>query len=294
MSKYIKSPVNWVGNKYKYLDIINELVSDSKYDTVFDLFLGSGNILLNIQCEAKQFVGNDKNKLIPNIYKKLTNYTYNHEDIEAILNRFNRFSTKEDYYIFRDYWNEKYLSDSFDKDFIIETMLLLKMCSNSMVRFNSKEGYFNQGFRGLGTKKEFFRDATKDIVVNGLNKLKETLLEKEFIFTNENFIEFKDVNEKSLIILDPPYILRSDMYDNDFSKEIDDKILDLIKNTNNDFIYFNYLERDGEVYKELFDIIEKYEFRTIPINNKTLAGQGRKGNSTKKVQEVIITNIKKG
>ena len=40
-----------------------------------------------------------------------------------------------------------------DKDFIYETVILLKMCSNSMVRFNATKGYFNQGFRGISKGK---------------------------------------------------------------------------------------------------------------------------------------------
>jgi site-specific DNA-adenine methylase len=289
---YIKSPVNWVGNKHKYLDIINKLINYKKYNTVHELFMGSGNLLLNLECEAEHFYGSDKTKLIPNLYKELTKYAYILDDIEEVLNRFNRFSNKDDYYIFRDYWNNKYLNDKFDKRFIVETILLLKMCSNSMVRFNPKGGYFNQGFRGLGNKDEFFTDSMKHLVVDGLNELKIRLLEKNFEFFNANFVDFKDEDNNSLLILDPPYILRKDMYDTDFSKEIDEKLLTLISNTKNDFIYFNYLIRDGIEHKLLKEIIKQNNFKIININNKTLAGQGRSKN-IREVQEVIITNVRR-
>jgi site-specific DNA-adenine methylase len=42
MSNYIKSPVNWVGNKYKYLDTINKLISGKKYKNVYELFFLKG------------------------------------------------------------------------------------------------------------------------------------------------------------------------------------------------------------------------------------------------------------
>lgn len=287
-----KTPFNWVGNKFKYIDEINNLVRNKKYNSVIDMFMGSGNILLNINTNANKMIGNDKIKLLPCVYTEIAKnkHVYALEDVDIILNRFNRFSKKEDYYIFRDYWNEKYLNDKMDKDFIIETVLLLKMCSNSMVRFNQKEGYFNQGFRGLGKKDEFFTESMKRLCVDSVNSLTEILNKKEFDFTSEDFLNFKDSNDNNLIILDPPYILRSDMYTVDWNKEHEDKLNKLIMNTKNDFIYFNYLERDGIVNQELVDIIKKRGLTVVEINNKTNAGQGRSKN-TIEVKEVLITNI---
>lgn len=287
-----KAPFNWVGNKFKYIDEINNLVRNKKYNSVIDMFMGSGNILLNINTNANKMIGNDKIGLLPCVYTEIAKnkHVYTLEDIDIILNRFNRFSKKEDYYIFRDYWNEKYLNDKMDKDFIIETVLLLKMCSNSMVRFNQKEGYFNQGFRGLGKKDEFFTESMKRLCVDSVNSLTEILNKKEFDFTSEDFLNFKDLNDNNLIILDPPYILRSDMYTVDWNKEHEDKLNKLIMNTKNDFIYFNYLERDGIVNQELVDIIKKRGLTVVEINNKTNAGQGRSKN-TIEVKEVLITNI---
>lgn len=287
-----KTPFNWVGNKFKYIDEINNLVRNKKYNSVIDMFMGSGNILLNIDLNANKMIGNDKIKLLPCIYTEIAKnkYVYTLEDVDIILNKFNRFSQKEDYYIFRDCWNEKYLNDKIDRDFIMETVLLLKMCSNSMVRFNQKEGYFNQGFRGLGKKDEFFTESMKRLCVDSVNALTEILNKKEFDFTSEDFLNFKDSDDNNLIILDPPYILRSDMYTVDWNKEHEDKLNKLIMDTKNDFIYFNYLERDGIVNQELVDIIKKRGLTVIEINNKTNAGQGRIKN-TIEVKEVLITNI---
>ena len=287
-----KTPFNWVGNKFKYIDVINNLVRNKNYNSVIDMFMGSGNILLNINTNANKMIGNDKIKLLPCIYTEIekNKHMYTLEDVDIILNRFNRFSKKEDYYIFRDYWNEKYLNDKMDEDFIIETVLLLKMCSNSMVRFNQKEGYFNQGFRGLGKKDEFFTESMKRLCVDSVNSLTEILNKKEFDFTSEDFLNFKDSDDNHLIILDPPYILRSDMYTVDWNKEHENKLNELIMKTKNDFIYFNYLERDGIVNQELVDIIKKRGLTVIEINNKTNAGQGRSKN-TIEVKEVLITNI---
>lgn len=289
----IKTPFNWVGNKFKFINEINNIVKNKKYNNVIDLFMGSGNIILNIDVESDNLIGNDKIKLLPKIYNTLLKNQYNYEynDIEEILNRFNRFSKKEDYYEFRDYWNEKYLSNNFDKKFIMETILLLKMCSNSMVRFNPKHGYFNQGFRGLGKKKEFFTEKMKSLCLDEVNNLLN-VLNDSYKFINEDFLNIDNLPEgKNLLILDPPYILKKDMYDTDWSKEHDNRLFELMKCKNNDWIYFNYLKRDGIENEELKQFIKENNLSYIEINNKTLAGQGRDKN-IKDVSEVIITNIK--
>lgn len=290
---YIKSPVNWVGNKFKYLGLCNNLVKGKKYSKVIDLFMGSGNLIINIDCEANKYIGNDKNKLVPKLYGEVVKHQYSLNELEIILNQFNRFSKKEDYYVFRDYWNKKYLSDNFDKNFVYETILLLKMCSNSMVRFNPTEGYFNQGFRGLGNKTEFFANEMKNICVDGLNQLAEALKSRQYKFTNTDFLPHVDkfLEPDNLLILDPPYILRADMYDTDFSQKHDIALLDIIQNTKSDFIYFNYLYRDGKVNEQLNNLINTNNFNVIEINNKTLAGQGRSEN-IKEVNEVIVTNVR--
>ncbi len=130
----------------------------------------------------------------------------------------------------------------------------------------------------------------KSLCVDGLNNLKNKLNGGNYSFVNKDFNDFTDAANNSLMILDPPYILRQDMYDTDFTKEIDDKLLKLISNTKNDFIYFNYLERDGVKHEELIKVVEEKNFRVIDINNKTLAGQGRSAN-VREVQEVIVTNV---
>lgn len=188
---------------------------------------------------------------------------------------------------------KKYLSNKFDREFIIETILLLKMCSNSMVRFNPKEGYFNQGFRGLGKKKEFFTDKMKSMCIEEINNLSKVLNNCKWEFFNKDFLEYKDVKHsdlKNLLIIDPPYMLRHDMYDTDWTIEHDKKLFELLKNTKNDFIYFNYLERDGEVNQIMLDFINENKLKYIEINNKTLSGQGRSKN-IRNVKEVIITNV---
>lgn len=287
----MKTPFNWVGNKYNYIDTINDVVKNKKYNKVIDMFMGSGNILLNLDCEANKFIGNDKQRLLPLLYQSIKESSgmFDVLELRNIIAKWNNFSNKQDYYDFREYWNIKYSRNQFDREFIYETALLLKMCSNSMVRFN-KQGEFNQGFRGLGNKKEFFGESMIKLIVDGLNELDNNLCDREYKFINYDVLGIK-YNRDDLLILDPPYILRQDMYSQDFSTQHDDYLLDILKKKEVDFIYFNYIERDGEKHSKLCDILENNpDFKIIELSNKTKSGQG--ANGSKNIKEVLITNIK--
>lgn len=292
---YIKTPLNWVGNKYKHLDKINEIVGGRKYRYVIEPFMGSGNILLNINTPATIYIGSDNISLVPRLYSYIqgNEHEYVGEEFEGILKAWNNFTDKEDYYAFRSYWNAKYTNNIYNKDFVYETVALLKMCSNSMVRFN-RNGEFNQGLRGLAKNKaEFFTERMKYNIIKQLNLLSAALNQRNYTFKMNDFKNtLKLASPNDLIILDPPYIMRTDMYDTNFSKEDDEYLLEFLAYTKSDFLYFNYLESDGVVNKKINNLFgsTKHKFLRIEnINNKTLSGQGRKG--TKEVKEVIITNI---
>lgn len=289
----MKSPFNWVGNKYKFIPVINELVKGKSYNMVVDLFLGSGNVSLNIACQRRMTIANDNQRLIPFVLERISlEKPFCDEEINSVLNKNNRFSSNDDYYLFREYWNKKYLSNSFDREFVLETALLLKMCSNSMVRFN-RDGVFNQGFRGLGKDSEFFKKTMLDSVLEQINDLIVFFQNNKFKFTNKDFKEYKDESTNNrLLILDPPYDLGdAGMYNKDFTKNDSDFLLSLLRTTKNDFVYFNYLEHGTLVHLSLKSLIEEMNFKVVEIgDNNVSAGQG-KLKDKKWVKEVMVTNV---
>ncbi len=285
-----KNPFNWVGNKYKYVKNINEIIK-GKYENVYDVFMGSGNIIVNLDCSANLFIGNDIIPLLPNLYnviKKQEKFTK--VELDEIINKW-KFTDKAHYYYFRDHWNKKYLFDNYDRKFIYETILLLKMCSNSMVRFNRKHRYFNQGFRGISKgRKEFFTPMAKDKIVRELNDFRTKLQENTFEFHNK---DFKDllllVNKGDLVLLDPPYILSEGMYGADFTKEDDQYIFDFLSTTEADFVYFNYLESGDEINKELQEFLDKEDFNVEVISERSATGQNKK--NVKSICEIMVSNM---
>lgn len=289
----MKSPFNWVGNKYKFVSLINDLIANNKYSMVVDLFLGSGNVSLNLLCQRNITIANDKQRLIPMVMERISlEESFKKEEIQSILNSNKRFSSNEDYYLFRDYWNQKYLKGEFDRAFVLETALLLKMCSNSMVRFNN-DGVFNQGFRGLGKDNEFFKESMIESVLSQMNDLISFFKENKFKFTKKDFKEYKDEESSDrLLILDPPYDLGdAGMYDKNFTKEDSNFLLSLLRKTKNHFFYFNYLEHGDLVHEPLKNLIDEMKFKVIEIgDNNVSAGQG-KINDRKWVKEIMVTNV---
>lgn len=294
----IRIPFNWAGNKYDYTQFINTLVMGRSYDRVIDSFLGSGTLLLNMRCTANEYIGNDIIKLIPSVLNYLANNNINISlnDVTEIDRNW-QFTLSEHYYTFRDYWNERYMGDEMDKQFVIETVMLLKMCNNSVVRFNQK-GEFNQGFRGISKTKErglgkFFSDASLRSIQAEINMLDKILINRKYEFHNKDFRELLttlNVGSKELLLMDPPYIItNTSVYGETYKEEEEKYLLDLLDGTQTDFILFNYLTNSDMEHNKLQELIDKNNYKVIVLRNK---GKLKSICNTNTSQEVIITNIK--
>lgn len=286
----VKSPFNYVGNKFKYRKHVQDLVGGKHYSKIIDPFMGSGNLLFNTGAKAEQYIGIDSQRLLPKIFSQLKREkTFLSSEMWGIIDTWGNFTEKENYYRFRDLWNTDFKEDNYNRDFILRTILLFKLCSNSMVRYNSK-GEFNQGFRGANPD-GFFKENTIKQYVKELNELRKFLRKNNFNFYVDDSIKqlSKFPTRESLILLDPPYILKSKgMYGvGTYDEDSENQLLDYILNTENDFILFNYIERDGETHSKLAEVSRHY--RVIELSTSTQTGQNRTG--TKQVIEVLITNI---
>lgn len=283
----MKSPFNWVGNKIKYIDKINELIRDKEYDIIYDCFMGSGNIIFNINNDST-LIGMDEIPLLVNIYQFLSLKKYKRSSIlkhfRGEVELYNNFTTKEDYYTFRCLWNKDYKAHNINLNFVVRTLILTKLCSNSMVRFNSK-GEFNQGFRG---SKAWFNENNINKLTSELKSLNDFLYYKEIKFINTNSLTFKYEKGNNLLICDPPYVFKKSMYNNNYEGEA--SIIDILSKHKGDFILFNTLERNNESYEEILKWVESHKYRVIVLRDQIIfTGQKSKGCYN---LEVMITNIK--
>jgi site-specific DNA-adenine methylase len=274
---------NWVGNKIKYIEQIKSLTKDFKI--VADGMMGSGNVLVEL-AKTHEIIGNDIIKLMPVLYKHYNEFHISKWIFYDIVNYW-KFSKKEHYYKFRDSWNDRYLRDDYNRTFLIETFLLLKMCSNSMVRFNSK-GEFNQGFRGCNGP--FFDDSKFEQWTKELNDIRNVLIKAKTTFSSVDILSFLSQKfdiKNTVFIFDPPYMLATGMYSRNFSKATEVRILRQIILNKLNFVYFNFLERENKTNEQIQNFAKRY--KTVILNIKSSTGQNRK--KTSEVKEIMITNI---
>ena len=216
-----------------------------------------------------------------------------------IINQYNKFRDKQNYYDFREDWNKDYKFWVITFDFVIRTILLLKMMSNSMVRFNRK-WEFNQWYRWTKDFELWFfnKDKIKNIN-NEFNKLLKLFNENNYCFRNKDLLDdIKQYWENDLLILDPPYLLWHAewnlywMWWKDWNREKEKELLEFLLNDYKwDFIYFNYLSVNWNKLNVLDNFIkESLNVKIIPLREQVSTWQKRV-QWTKKVEEVLITNI---
>lgn len=273
---------NWLGNKSKYYKIIEPYFRN--FSTIIDPMMGSASILF--KTKNKKIIGNDTIKLIPKLLSDFDSFDKSYKCFIKVCEKFNNFRKKNDYYEFRKYWNEKYVNNNFDKKFLVETIILLKTCSNSVVRFNRKQ-YFNSGFRGIKNNENFFSDAQ-------LRKYSDELqtIQINGEFYNSDVIDFLSNRQfdfaNSIFVFDPPYMLALGAYDNfSYTHEKEENIYNFIKTNNANFLFFNILKRNDVIYNNF----EKFsrDYNKIQLASKSTSGQNRNGTSN--IEELLVTNL---
>lgn len=277
----IKSPLNYVGGKYKLLPQILPLFPD-KIDTFIDLFCGGCNVGINVNA----------NKIICN-------------DIEAhvidLLNSLNQLSSKEALHILKNTINTYKLSKINEEGFkkirkdyncgkttwnIFYAMITNAF--NYQIRFN-KNGEYNMPF---GRNRSSFNPTLEKRFVKFGNKLKDINIK----FTNNNYktLDINKLNKNDFIYCDPPYLISCASYNenNGWNEEKDNlllHILDKINKNNVKFALSNVLESKGKSNDILKDWSKKYNIYHLN-NTYSNCNYHTKNKSKNSSDEVLITN----
>lgn len=196
----IKSPLNYVGGKYKLLSQLLPLFP-KEIGAFYDLFGGGFNVGVNV--EAERHIYNDKLHPITNLLRDMYQ-----NDISTLLENIDKYITdyglsktnKEGYLRLRSDYNAIHQSHRPS----CALYALLAHGFNNQVRFNGK-GEFNLPFG----KREFNPTLRKRFIAF-VEKL-QTLNVK---FYSKDFREFNvDAFDKGdFIYCDPPYLLSSATY----------------------------------------------------------------------------------
>jgi DNA adenine methylase len=191
----IKSPLNYVGGKYKLLPQLLPLFP-KKIKTFYDLFGGGFNVGINV--EAERHIYNDKLHPVTNLLLDMyqNDILTLLENIDGYIEDYRLSKTnKEGYLCLRSDYNE--IPEPFRPSCAFYTLIAHSF--NNQIRFN-KKGEFNMPF-GVSS----FNPTLRKRFVEFVEKL-QTLDAK---FYSKDFREFKvdAFDKRDFVYCDPPYLL---------------------------------------------------------------------------------------
>lgn len=275
----LKSPINYIGNKYSLLPQLLPLLPQTK--NFIDLF--GGSFTLGINMDSEQLYYNEYDEKVFNLIRFLCQVDPDDflcevdEKIELYgLNKTN----KESFYNFRDFYNHKESTE-------LNLFILLCFSYNHQIRFNRK-GFFNTP-HGTGTT--HFSSTMRNNFVLFNEKAKQ----KSISFSNKDFNLF-DVGklvEDTLVYCDPPYLISLATYNENgaWNLEKEKSLLDFLNNVNalgKKFALSNLTHHKGEKNDLLLDWIEKNGYHISEIRKKYKSQKTHK--NTQKTREVLVTN----
>lgn len=192
MNSYIKSPLNYVGGKYKLLNEIIPLFPND-INTFVDLFGGGLNVGINVN--ANKILYNDIESHVVELMKYLKNTEIQKllMEIDGLIEKYNLSKENAEGFLkLREYYNE-----SNNNPIVFYTMLCFAF--NYQIRFN-QNGKYNMPF---GKNRSSFNPALRQKFIAFVNALHN----KNIVFENMDFIQynFDQLNSGDFVYCDPPY-----------------------------------------------------------------------------------------
>jgi len=289
---YVKSPMNYIGNKYKLLDKLFEHFPKDT-DCFVDLFCGGCDVAVNYELPSiKITYANDINYHIIELYEYLqrNDICEIRDYIHSQIVKFQLCKMNEQGFIeYRNWYNKS------NNRSPIDLFLLTCYSFNRQIRFNNNHEY-NSSF---GKDRYYYREIYED----GLIAFHQLLNNHNINFSKQDFVDFDysilDKYSNSFIYCDPPYRLGCAAY-NDGKRgfrgwsENDDRtllyILNELTNYGTRFALSNVIEHKGETNDILIEWIKKYDYNLIPMNYNYDNCNYQAKNKEFKTKEVLITN----
>lgn len=282
--KFIKSPMNYIGGKYKLLPQLMRLFPQ-EIDTFVDLFAGSFTVTANVK--ANKYICNDINYKIVEMVRTLC-----YADLDVVLSRIHSKiqeyglskSNAEGYNCFRDFYNTN--------NNPLDLFILSCFSFNYQFRFNNQLEYNNP----FGKNRSQYSATTEKNLIAFTEEMKKRQIE----FFSRDFrnmpMTYFDAN--TFVYCDPPYLITTGSY-NDGNRGFKDwKIqeekdlliwLDFIAANGAKFALSNLFKHNGKDNKLLIEWAKKYIVHTIDSDYSNCNYQ-LKDKSNSDTLEVLITN----
>ncbi len=298
MSK--RSPLFYVGDKYKLIDEIKEFFPDHIRRFV-EPFVGGGSVFMNV--DADEYILNDINESVISIHNMLCQNAGCRNDflngLYCIIDQYNLSCSLR-----RD--NIPYeLKSAFPKTYFAEfnreafgklrtdynngqerdvriLYLLLIYGFNRMIRFNGK-GNFNVPVGNVDFNQN---------VLDALNDYFDIVGNSNIHWATQDFRTFisgLDLNNEDLVYLDPPYLITFSEYNKLWNDETEAELLHELDEFNACGIRFaisNVTHYKGRVNEAFLNWAQNYN--THPIHSNYISYHD---NTIKRFNEVLVTNF---
>lgn len=296
--KIIRSPFFYVGDKYKLMNQINELIPED-INQYIEPFVGGGSSAIN--SKGRTYILNDIDEYVIKLHKKLIEFSNKPDELfSKIFNLIEYYGLscsfkgimvpdelKKKYAktYYAKYNKEAYnkMKDDFNntKDIILLYLLLI-YGFNHMIRFN-KSGKFNLPVGNV----DFNRN-----VYNALNNYLEFIRNNNVEFYNKDYKEFLldiNIDNNSYVFLDPPYLISMSEYNKRWNEDKEKELCEFLDKLNSRGIKFgitNLIKHKGKENTTFEKWSKKYI--VYPINSNYISFND---NTVKKdSKEIFVTN----
>jgi len=269
--KNIIYPFKWPGNKKDLLSILQEVFKQSECTKIHEAFAGSAVFSLNT--EAKSYTIADTNKHLYELWRNLKN---NFDDVLKCINdcEVSRLKIDQDYYNeIREHFNK--LTSGIEKSAMF--YLLLGSCTNNLARFNLKEE-FNQTWGKRTTKIEDYLTS----------EFKNKLFNIDVKFQG---YEQTQIDDNTLLYLDPPYLLSNDCYTaNSWGRKEEDSFLLWLSTIKSKWCLSNIITKGDKTNDLLKEFAKRYNIYYLSKKYNAKVG-GYDKREDYQSQEVLVTNF---
>lgn len=282
---YNKSPLNYIGGKYKMLPKIMKFFPH-RINTMYDLFAGGCDVCTNVA--ANRIYANDINFFVIDIYRAFQNLPIDVllDTIDGIIARWNlSMENEEGYLAFRAHYN----SIAVEQRNPIELYVLVCYSFNYQFRFNSNREFNNP----FGRNRSSFNPKMRENLVTFHGKLGNI----QFLNNNFHDVDLQFMGQGDFLYADPPYRITTASYNDGkrgfegWSLEDDLYLFDLLDRLDRQGVRFalsNVMEHKGNRNDELARWKTRYHTHRINYNYNNSNYQAQ--NKEQITREVLITN----
>ncbi len=286
-NNFVKSPLNYIGGKYKILDQIIPLFPDN-IKCFVDLFAGGCNVGINV--DAQEIIFNDNLIYLVDLYRTLQNKellsTLKH--IHTQINKFDLSKENESgYKHFRSHYNNSQNP--------LDLLVLVAYSFNHQIRFNNSHEFNNP----FGRNRSSYNQNTERNLISFINAVKSNNV--EFQSLSFDAFDFNLLGGSDFVYCDPPYLITTGSYNDGkrgfkgWSENEEFELLEILDSLNSRGIMFalsNVIEHKGksnDILKSWLNKNKQYVTNYIHKNyaNSNYQTIDRDKNSS---TEVLITN----